>query len=208
MGRKQLVSSLVHYRAASIKDIAVICRSIVEAGGGINEFLLEGVIPGMRITQLISAAVLEPSSPLHYSNAVIAERGGVVIAMALAYPSEEFGMREELSVLVPAKRLSHMAALFTNKVINTFYLHALWVNPSERGSGMGRELLDYVNKTGRDRGFDQMSLHVWADNKIALGLYEGYGFRPVTTIAIGRTEELNHEGGIILMATERYERDC
>jgi len=117
-------------------------------------------------------------------------------------------MHEELSVLVPAKRLSHMAALFTNKVINTFYLHALWVNPSERGSGMGRELLDYVNKTGRDRGFDQMSLHVWADNKIALGLYEGYGFRPVTTIAIGRTEELNHEGGIILMATERYERDC
>lgn len=207
MGQGRSDNMRVSVRAASLKDVNFVSRSIVEAGGGINEFLLEGVIPGMPVNQLMLAAVLEPGSPLHYSNAVIAERAGVPIATALAYPSDQFGMREELSVLVPAKRLSHVAALFANKVMDSFYLHALWVDSSERGSGIGRELLECVDTAAHERGFDQMSLHVWADNTVALGLYEGYGFRPVATIAIGPTERMDHEGGMILMATESEERD-
>lgn len=193
----------VSYRPATLGDLGFVSRGVIAAGDGLYEYLLGGAIPGMPLPQLISAALMEPGSPLHYSNAIVAERDANPVGLALAYPAVHFDVPDGLSVLTPAARLEHIAPLFANKVEGSFYLHALWVDAAERSAGIGRGLLDRVSQSGAEQGCHCFSLHVWADNDAALSLYEGYGLNTVVTLPIARTEQLDHQGGMILMASDQ-----
>lgn len=73
------------------------------------------------------------------------------------------------------------------------YLAELYVVPSRRGQGFGRELLTAVLTTSREAGADYAFLITSEDDKLAQRAYEAAGFR--------RTEG---EGGPIMWA---YERD-
>jgi ribosomal protein S18 acetylase RimI-like enzyme len=73
------------------------------------------------------------------------------------------------------------------------YLAELYVVPSRRGQGYGRELISTAMRTARDRGADYAFLITSEDDRLAQRLYEAAGFR--------RTEG---EGGPLMLA---YERD-
>lgn len=73
------------------------------------------------------------------------------------------------------------------------YLAELYVVPSRRGQGFGRELLTAVLTTSREAGADYAFVITSEDDKLAQRAYEAAGFR--------RTEG---EGGPIMWA---YERD-
>ena len=57
-------------------------------------------------------------------------------------------------------------------------VHDLAVLPEHRGRGIGRLLLDEVEKRARQRGCCKLTLEVRTDNGRALGLYERVGFEP------------------------------
>ena len=73
------------------------------------------------------------------------------------------------------------------------YLAELYVVPSRRGQGHGRELIGEVLRTARARGADYAFLVTSEDDRLAQRLYEAAGFR--------RTEG---EDGPLMLA---YERD-
>ena len=73
------------------------------------------------------------------------------------------------------------------------YLAELYVVPSRRGQGFGRELLDAVLATSRTAGADYAFLVTSEDDRDAQRAYEAAGFR--------RTEG---EGGPLMLA---YEQD-
>lgn len=73
------------------------------------------------------------------------------------------------------------------------YLAELYVIPSRRGQGYGRELIIEVMRVARERGADYAFLVTSEDDRLAQRLYEAAGFR--------RTEG---EGGPLMLA---YERD-
>jgi RimJ/RimL family protein N-acetyltransferase len=52
----------------------------------------------------------------------------------------------------------------------------MWVAPSARGRGLGRELAEAVVGWARDRGFERLRLGVTAEAPAALRLYERLGF--------------------------------
>src|SRR5258708_29185141 len=52
------------------------------------------------------------------------------------------------------------------------YLEDLWVEPSARGMGVGRRLIDALVARGRDRGWRRLYWHTEADNTTARGLYD------------------------------------
>ncbi|KOV60576.1 GNAT family N-acetyltransferase [Streptomyces sp. MMG1121] len=55
-------------------------------------------------------------------------------------------------------------------------LHALYVQPSRIGSGIGRTLLEAVHAQALAHGFDTQSLWVLADNTTARRFYERAGY--------------------------------
>ena len=73
------------------------------------------------------------------------------------------------------------------------YLAELYVVPSRRGQGYGRELITEAMRVARERGADYAFLVTSEDDLLARRLYEAAGFR--------RTEG---EGGPLMLA---YERD-
>ena len=73
------------------------------------------------------------------------------------------------------------------------YLAELYVVPSRRGQGYGRELITEAMRVARERGADYAFLVTSEDDRLAQRLYEAAGFR--------RTEG---EGGPLMLA---YERD-
>jgi GNAT superfamily N-acetyltransferase len=56
----------------------------------------------------------------------------------------------------------------------------LFVPPHWRRSGVARALLDAVRAAAQQRGALRLSLQTEPENTAALGLYEQYGFTPVT----------------------------
>lgn len=73
------------------------------------------------------------------------------------------------------------------------YLAELYVVPSRRGQGYGRELISQALKVARERGADYALVVTSEEDRLAQRLYEAAGFR--------RTEG---DGGPLLLA---YERD-
>ncbi len=55
-------------------------------------------------------------------------------------------------------------------------VHDLAVVPGRRGQGIGRALLQEVERQARQRGCCKLSLEVQEDNAPALGLYRSFGF--------------------------------
>ena len=72
------------------------------------------------------------------------------------------------------------------------YLAELYVVPSRRGQGYGRELITEAMRVARERGADYAFLVTSEDDRLAQRLYEAAGFR--------RTEG---EDGPLMLAYER-----
>ena len=72
------------------------------------------------------------------------------------------------------------------------YLAELYVVPSQRGQGYGRELITEAMRVARERGADYALVVTSEDDRLAQRLYEAAGFR--------RTEG---EGGPVMLAYER-----
>jgi ribosomal protein S18 acetylase RimI-like enzyme len=53
----------------------------------------------------------------------------------------------------------------------------LLVDEQFRGRGYGKEALRLVDEKARQLGLRQIGLHVFAENKVALGLYEKAGYQ-------------------------------
>lgn len=56
-------------------------------------------------------------------------------------------------------------------------LYSFCVHPEARGSGLGRRLLESLERLAAARGGQALGLEVRADNRVALGLYRRMGFR-------------------------------
>lgn len=58
------------------------------------------------------------------------------------------------------------------------HIISMWVSPSRRRAGLGRDLIDAAVRWAIDRGADKVTLGVVEDNDSAVRLYTNAGFRP------------------------------
>lgn len=92
------------------------------------------------------------------SGILVAERDGVICGMA----SVEYLTR-------PASAYSRER--------HVYYITEFGVDEAFRRRGVGRELLAFIRKDARDRGFPRVELDVWTFNAAALAFYEAAGFQ-------------------------------
>ncbi len=162
------------YRGARPGDAQAVAALMVEAGGGLFEFLLEGVLPEMTPADVLALAVAGGEDPSSHRNVLVAEAEGRVVAMINAYPVDL--LKAEPRDLVPEDRLAHITALDDIANWGSFFISSMAVTTGHRRRGIASYLLTRVFAAAERRGFDRVSLQVWANNAAARRLYENEGF--------------------------------
>ncbi|MFD1647412.1 GNAT family N-acetyltransferase [Haloarchaeobius litoreus] len=74
-------------------------------------------------------------------------------------------------------------------------LYRIYVHPDHWGAGLGRALLDRLERAFRDRGFERLRVSVFAENDVGVRFYESVGFddRRTTTDERFGTERYVYE---------------
>ena len=185
------------FRAARASDAQAIGELMVEAGGGLFEFLLEGVLPDTTPAGVLALAVAGDGDPCSYRNVRVAETEERVVAMINAYPVDL--LKTEPRDLVPPDRLAHIATLDEITDWGSFFVSSMAVAASHRRRGIARRLLAWAVTEAERQGFDRVSLQVWAHNEGARRLYESEGFEIRDRARIAPHPRLPRDGESLLM---------
>jgi len=150
-----------------------------------GDFGADGIAAAAQLLHDFNVEYDEPAPPpdeLAVRLAELIDGGHIVVLLARAKESDEAVgvavMRVQPSVYSQAQEA---------------YLAELYVVPSRRGQGFGRELITEVVRVARERGADYAFVVTSEEDLLAQRLYEAAGFR--------RTEG---EDGPLMLA---YERD-
>lgn len=187
----------VRIRPAQPDDAADVARLIVVAGGGVYEFLLDGLFGGATAADLLASGIAGTSGTFSHRLCAVAVSGNRVIGAAHAYPVD-WSRGADRSGL-PADRLDHMAGFDAVQDWGSYFLSAVAVEEAERRRGVGQALVGWVIDRARSGGFDRVSLHVWADNAPARRLYDRLGFAEIGRAAIPPHPRLPRAGGSVLL---------
>ncbi|WP_165230786.1 GNAT family N-acetyltransferase [Aquisphaera insulae] len=101
-----------------------------------------------------------------YAETFVAEVGGVVVGLAMAFPT-----------------------FSTFRAQPGLYLEDLYVQPAHRGRGIGKALLATLAKLTRDRGFGRLEWSVLDWNAPSIGFYRSLGARPMDEWTIYRIDD-------------------
>ena len=93
------------------------------------------------------------------SDILVAERDGVICGMA----GVEYLTRPESPYCLERK---------------FYHVVEFGVDEAFRRRGVGRELMEFIRKDARERGFARVELDVWEFNQDAVQFYEAIGFQP------------------------------
>jgi len=185
-------------RPARADDAGGIARHVVMAGGGIYEFLLEGLFDeSLSPADLLVSGIAASDGPHSHTRCLVADVRGVVVGIAHTHAggARERGDRD----WVPVDRLAHLAPFDAVQDPGSCFLSALAVDPHWRGRGIADRLMAAVELRAATEGFDRLTLHVWADNEPARRFYLKHGFEVSAVAAIPPHPGLPREGGSLLM---------
>ncbi|MEO1854249.1 MULTISPECIES: GNAT family N-acetyltransferase [Chromohalobacter] len=84
-----------------------------------------------------------------------------------------------VAVSTENERAVGYATLLFRRNSQTARLYSFCVSQEARGGGVGRALLEALEREASRRGLTRMQLEVRADNRVALGLYRRMGFSPL-----------------------------
>lgn len=184
-------------RPAQPDDAPDMAPLVDMAGGGVYEFLLGGLFPGVPAAQVLVPGMSGTSGSFSYRHSTVAEVAGRIVGVAHAYPVD--WMKTEDHSGIPDDRLAHLGPFIRTQDWGSYFLSALAVDPAHRRRGVAARLLARVYERARTGGYDRVSLHVWADNPAARSLYAKEGFHEAARAAVSWHPRLPHEGGSILL---------
>lgn len=180
----------VSLRFGNAEHAELVADNILRAGGGLFEYLLDGVLPLVRAVDLLKLAIMDEGSALHFSNAVFAEHRSTPVGMILCYASDYFTIPTIVETLVPRGRLDVVRDMLSTRVDDSLYVNSLVVDEEARGRGVAQLLLQFAGELATKHGLSALSLHAWAENAPALRLYGGLGFNTVQSFPIAPTAGL------------------
>ena len=184
-------------RRATRKDARALAELIEYAGHGIPGYLWSrSAKEGQPPIEVGIERVLREEATFSYRNAVVAEVGGRVAAMMLAYRLPEHSdvnLDELPDFLRPLEELEL-------KVPGTFYINALATYPEYRGLGLGTRLLEAAHALASEAGCSELSLEVFEQNEGAARLYERYGYREVARLPAVSHPIYPYDGDVKLMS--------
>jgi ribosomal protein S18 acetylase RimI-like enzyme len=185
-------------RRARVEDISHMAYVAIQAFCGYAEVAYEGVIPGCTLEQIMEQRFSRPGAASSFSNSLVAEDGGTVLGGLHAFPMDLL-LGELLDPLIPEERLYIFEPMELLHAAGSYYIEAMAVYPEYRRRGIGRQLMTEAESEARAKAFEVMSLHVFAENVGAVGLYESLGYRESGRQPVVHHERLRYGGDMLLM---------
>jgi ribosomal protein S18 acetylase RimI-like enzyme len=102
----------------------------------------------------------------------------------------------------PTDRIEHLQDYYLSRVKNSWFLDALCVFESHRRLGVGERLISLTKEKAVENNYNTLSLVVFADNVLAIPVYERTGFAVVQKVELGGNEYIKHADGCLLMKSE------
>ncbi|MFM9845927.1 MAG: N-acetyltransferase family protein [Hyphomicrobiaceae bacterium] len=166
------------FRQATPSDAAVLAELVNYAGEGMPLYLWEKMAgPGETAWDVGRKRAARDTGSFSYRNAVVIEHAGRCAGSLIGYaiPAEAVPIGSDMPpMFVPLQELENLAP-------STWYVNVLAVVPEVRGHGLGSQLLDLADETGRAQGLRGMSVIVSDTNAGARRLYERHGYRLAAT---------------------------
>ena len=194
------------YRDGRETDSQRLAELIVQASGGMAEFLFDGIIDGLTPAQIIAHQLAGDNYPHTYKNAIVAEFDQMVVGMALSFPAWLHRITDEMIQFFPADRLAYLEDFYSARVENSLLLDALAVDPAHRQTGIGSQLISLTKQKAWAHNFNAVSLILFSDNRSAYHLYERNGFKVVRPIKLEPRGTITYQGGCLLMCCEPVRR--
>ena len=185
-------------RPAEVADIPHLAHALMEASGGLVEAVYEGVIPGRTTGQIVEHLFSRSGATTAYSNCWVAENDESVLGSVHAFPMDAMGDGPP-DPLAPDDRLYVYEPFMTMHADGSYYVMALSVYPKFQGAGVGKRLMAEAEATARTKGFKEMSLNVFAENRGAVGLYESLGYEESARAPAVAHDRLRYGGDVLLM---------
>ncbi len=143
---------------------------------------------GPKNTDFLSTCFSSPHTVFsHKHHFVIAEDNNVMAILSLVTKKkrttisafyQRLGISSKTMVFVPfLKGLKFEMKLVKPPKKGVLYIAHVAVHESQRGKGLGKQLIQFSINTALNRGIKTLALDVRADNHNAIALYELYGFK-------------------------------
>jgi ribosomal protein S18 acetylase RimI-like enzyme len=160
-------------RPARREDAAILAELVNYAGEGMPLYLWgKMAAPGESAWEVGRKRAARDEGAFSYRNAMMIERDGRASGSLIGYGigSDPVTIAPDMpAMFVPLQELE-------NLVPDTWYVNVLAVLPAYRNLGLGSELLQLADRTGRSLGKRGMSLIVADSNVGARRLYERFGY--------------------------------
>ncbi|MCG7406144.1 GNAT family N-acetyltransferase [Paenibacillus sp. ACRRX] len=177
-------------RLAKPEDSKHIIPLMMEAIGTIA-FDLSGTENIETTVDVLEQYFLQSGNRLSWDNSIVWEQDGVPLGYALFYEgSNVIALDQPLEARLSELR-GEPVQLVKEALPGEFYLDSLAVDASQRGQGIGKQLMAAFEDEARTRGLSKASLLVNVANNRAKQLYEVQGYEG--------------DGLVITIAGEHYE---
>jgi len=192
-------SEALTFRMAELEDCELMASWIVEASGGIMNYLLGDLLEEGSPVALVGLAVCDENATVGYPNILVAQLRSKLAAALVGYDSSRYGLPDTLSSFVPKDRIQGLGQLMCSPLPPGFYLQTVIVNSCFRRMGLGEKLLQQAGLWASALGFSNLLLHVWQDNTAAIRLYKKAGFEILQEIVIPDRVKIGHSANKWLM---------
>lgn len=194
----------IEYREAQTEDCPVLAEYIYHASDGLLDYLFEGIIPGLTVTQLLTHGLEDETRYNSYRSVLVAEYSHHVIGLIQVYPSLYHRIDDEMRTFIPGERLEKLTEFYRSGIDNSLLINAMFVAKEFRCRGIGAALLALARAKAKAKsmGLRKLSLFVLADNIIAQNVYHANGFKRIKEIEFQDGAKINHEGGFYSMACD------
>lgn len=163
-------------RWATRDDKDIIASFMIEASGGICEYLLSNVYATIPWYKLLSFEISKSDSALSFRNCQLVEINQEVVGVLCGYNILDFiSQIDYIKDMEKKQKLREFYAITPKE--KTLYIDTLCVASKYRGYGVGKFLLSKVINLLQYNLYENIALYVWQNNVVALSLYRSIGFQ-------------------------------
>ena len=186
------------FRPARRDESRTIAMLFSVASDGVADYVwTKCAKPGEDILDAGERRYSGESSPFSYRNCIVAESGGKIAGMMVAFPMDrpdDPGTSGETDpVLAPYGRLEQY---------NSYYISGMAIFPEHRGMGIGTKFLEIAEEKAARYNLPQLSLIVFEDNEGALRLYRHRGFYEIMRETVVPHPLIKYSGQALLMVKD------
>ena len=189
------------FRAATAADARAIAELIDMSSEGVAliEWAEEAArTPGMTPLEVGARRYAAGEGDYSYRNCTIAGLGGEVAGMLLTFAMPEADPRRSVQA-PPFDGTDVFAPYKYLEAPGTWYICGVALYPRYRGRGIGSRLLETARGQARARGYGQISLVAFEENRGAVRLYQRFGYREVDRAPIVAHPLIRQQGDALLM---------